>query len=152
MKEYLRDRCHIHLDYETIEVVEAVVKVTEIPMPEDDYVRGCAIRLPDDESYYTVDFYSLTDELIATRESISYDIWAALKYGTLKDGDHVSIETEGMALVNEDNEDKSWTPVFGEALCIGYSRIKYDSQSKKIIIHGVDKLKRPGDDDYFRKY
>lgn len=154
MSDYLRtDRGVIHLDYETISVVEAKINLTEIdPTTLSDFEKGNAFRVPNSDKYYNLEVLSLSGELIATGYNTSHNIWSAVRSGKISNGQHIAIETETCAIVLPDKpKDDNWTIVFSEGLCIMYERIKF-YEKNRLMIHSVDNLIKAGDTNYIRNY
>lgn len=120
--EYLKHQHKINLGYDDVDVVKAKLVIEEI---EDD---SNPVRLPDDDRNYTLKFVSEDEQLVASRDEISYAVWLSIKEGRLKDGDWVGIETECITHVqgNGEKPDGSWTPIFSEALATLYTKIKKD--------------------------
>jgi len=153
MNKYLRtDSGHIHLDYETISAVEAKIKLTEVdPDTLTDLERGNAFRVPGNDKYYNLEIFSLSGELIATGKNTSSNIWAAIKYGEISNGDHVAVEIETCAHVLPDKpKGEGWTSIFSEALCVMYARVKFEDN--KVMVHKAGSIRKVGDDEYIRYF
>jgi len=150
---YREDHGNIHLDYETVTAMEVVIKLIKVdPREMDDMQRGNAFRRPEDDEYYRVEFLTSEGEVVATNKNTSSEIWQSVYYGVLKDGDKLAIEMETCAhVLPEKPEEDNWVSIAGEAMCVLYTRVKFD-QDKKAQFHKAINLIRIGSDEYFRNF
>jgi hypothetical protein len=155
IRYYSHNSGHIHLDYETIDVMEVEVRLTELdPSTLTELENGNAFRVPDSDKLYRIDFVTSLGEVVAGQGNTSHDVWKAVRAGVIKHGDKVAIEMEKLVLVYEDVEEgQRWVPIFSEALATLYTRVRF-YEHNKVMIHKASNIIRVGDKDreFHRKF
>jgi hypothetical protein len=148
IEAYRKDHGNVHLDYETVPVMEVTFHLIEVdPRELTDMQRGNAFRRPEDDGYYHVEFRTLAGEVVATHENTSSNIWSASYNGVLKDGDSLAIEMDiECELHPEKPKGERWVSIFAEALMVMYTRVKFD-ETGHAMFHKTENLIRVGDED-----